>query len=177
MTRISIPTRKLQIMPHNLWHHQSLLLTSGDFNAGKYNCMTIGWGSIGTMWSKPFAQVVVRPTRYTHEFMERYPTFTVCAFGKEFHGDLQLLGTHSGRDDDKLKMTKLTPAASVKVAAPGYAEAELILECQKIYSDIFKPENFIDKTINAKYPLKDYHTVYFGMIEAIYGSESFLGKI
>jgi hypothetical protein len=171
--RVAIRAVDLKIRPHHLWHDQSLLLTAGDFSAGDYNCMTIGWGSLGTMWSKPFVQVVVRPTRYTHQFIEKYATFTVCAFGSEYDSDLNLLGSRSGRDGNKLKLASLTPIASKVVVAPGYQEAELIIECRKVYSDVFRPERFLDNSIARNYSLKDYHTFYFGWIEAIFGLESY----
>jgi len=50
------------------------------------------------MWDKPFAMVVVRPTRYTFEFMNRYPDFTLTAFPQKYRKDLSLLGKKSGRD-------------------------------------------------------------------------------
>ena len=169
MIRKQIPAEDFIIRPHHLWHHQWLLLTSGDFQSGDYNCMTVGWGSIGTMWSKPVVQVVARPTRYTHQFMEKYPTFTLSAFNDSYRDDLQLLGSKSGRNGNKLAETKLTPIPSNRVAAPGFAEAELIIECRKIYHDVLHPENFLDATIDKNYPKKDYHSVYFGKIEAIFG--------
>ena len=169
MIRKQIPAEDFIIRPHHLWHHQWLLLTSGDFQSGDYNCMTVGWGSIGTMWSKPVVQVVVRPTRYTHQFMEKYPTFTLSTFNDSYRDDLQLLGSKSGRDGNKLAEVKLTPIPSNRVAAPGFAEAELIIECRKIYHDVLHPENFLDATIDKNYPQKDYHSVYFGKIEAIFG--------
>jgi len=174
MKRISISPKDFQTRIHHLWYHQSLLLSSGDFSKNEFNCMTVGWGSIGTMWSMPFVQVVVRPTRYTHQFMEKYSDFTVSAFGREYQKDLNLLGTKSGRDGDKLTETSLTPIKSSIVAAPGYAEAELVIECKKMFSSTFKPEEFLDPTIEDKYPNKDYHTVYYGSIEAIFGTEKYL---
>ncbi len=176
MQRVAICATDLKFRPHHLWHDRSLLLTAGDFSTGDYNCMTIGWGSFGTMWSKPFIQVVVRPTRYTHQFIEKYPTFTVCAFGKEYNHDLQLLGSRSGRDGNKLQLTSLTPIASTVVPAPGYQEAELIIECRKVYSDVIRPERFLDKSIARNYPARDYHTFYFGWIEAIFGLELYSAK-
>lgn len=173
MRRGAIRVADLRIRPHHLWHYQNLLLTAGDFNSGDFNCMTVGWGSLGTMWSKPFIQVVVRPIRYTHQFIEKYATFTVCAFSEEYNHDLQLLGSQSGRDGNKLQLTSLTPIASTVVAAPGYQEAELIIECRKVYSDVFRPDRFLDKSIARNYPAKDYHTFYFGWIEAIFGSGSY----
>ena len=171
MERISIDINDFIARSHYLWLKQWLLLTSGDFKKNDFNCMTVAWGSIGAMWSTPFVQVVVRPSRYTHRFMEKYSTFTLAAFSEKHRADLQLLGSRSGRDGDKLSLTSLTPIASETIEAPGYAEAELIIECRKIYTDVFKPQNFLNATIDGRYPDKDYHTVYFGRIERISGTE------
>lgn len=159
-----------------LWAKQWLLLTAGDFAAGDYNTMTVAWGSLGCMWNKPFAQVVVRPTRYTHSFMEHFDTFTLTAFPAKYKEALLLLGSKSGRDGDKIREAGLTPAASVRVPAPAFAEAELILECRKIYWQDMTPAQFLDPEIHAQYPQKDYHRIYFGEILLIRGSVAFGGS-
>jgi flavin reductase (DIM6/NTAB) family NADH-FMN oxidoreductase RutF len=151
-------------------------LTAGDFAASKFNAMAVGWGSLGTMWRMPFAQVVVRPSRYTREFMERYDSFTLCAFPKACRAAVQLLGTKSGRDGDKIAESGLTPTASTKVAAPSFAEAELSIECRKIYWQDMNPKGFLNSAIESNYPEKDYHRIYFGEIVAITGAESFCRK-
>ncbi len=158
--------------PITLWKDQGLLLTAGDFKAGKFNTMTVGWGSIGVMWGKSFIHVVVRPVRHTFKFIEEYDTFTVCGFPKEYKKELILLGSKSGRDGDKIKESGLTPIQSKAVAAPGFEEAELIMECRKIYSDDFRPERFIDPSINKNYSKKDYHRFYYGEILRIEGDSS-----
>lgn len=159
------------VRSHDLWARQWMLLTSGDFAEGRFNCMAVGWGSLGTMWGKPFAQVVVRPTRYTRQFMEQYDTFTLCAFPDEYRAAIQLLGTKSGRDSDKISESGLTPAASAAVAAPCFVEAELVIECRKIYWQDMDAANFLDPEIERNYPQKDYHRIYFGEISAIRGVE------
>jgi len=168
MTRQSVPVDVLCLKPHHLWDKQWLLLTSGDFKAGRFNAMTVGWGSLGTMWGQPFVQVVVRWSRYTYEFMEQYDTFTLCAFSEQHRDALNLLGTRSGRDGDKIAAAGLTPITSTRVAAPGFAEAELILECLKIYWDDMKASHFLDPQIEDKYPKKDYHRIYYGKIVAVH---------
>ena len=173
MNRITIKPENLTTRIHHLWNNQWLLLSCGDFKNNEFNCMTVGWGSIGTMWSQPFVQVVVRPTRFTHRFMEKYPDFTLSAFPKEYRKDLSLLGSISGRDGDKLSKTALTPISSKKVASPSYDEAELIIECRKIYRSQFKPEQFLDPKIEDKYPEKNYHIVYFGQIVHVQGIEKY----
>lgn len=158
---------------NDLWKNKWFLLTSGSFDKDQYNTMTIAWGSFGIMWNKPVAMVVVRPGRFTFEFMEKYDTFTLTAFDKKFKNDLNLLGTKSGRDGDKIAETQLTIVPSAIVEAPAFAEAELIVECKKMYWDDFKPENFVDFSIDKNYPLKDYHRMYFGEIIQISGTENY----
>jgi flavin reductase (DIM6/NTAB) family NADH-FMN oxidoreductase RutF len=176
MKRNAIPISALTMRVHDFWSERWILLTAGDFASGKFNSMAIGWGGLGVMWGKPFAHVVVRPCRYTHEFMERYDTFTVCAFSETYGPAVQLLGTKSGRHGDKIAESGLTPIASAKIAAPGFAEAELILECRQIYRDRLDPRGFLDKKIGKNYPLKDYHSIFYGEVLAVWGARSFLRK-
>jgi flavin reductase (DIM6/NTAB) family NADH-FMN oxidoreductase RutF len=173
MNLIAIPTETFTAQACSLWSGQWLLLTAGDFAGKEYNCMTVGWGSFGTMWNKPFAQVFVRPSRYTHEFMERFNTFTLCAFPAHYRDALMLLGTKSGRDGDKIAEAGLTPCAATTVAAPVYSEAELAVECRKIYRQDLAPEQFLDTAIETNYPEGDYHRMYFGEITAVTGTNAY----
>ncbi len=173
MSRSPIAFEDLQVRSHHLWDSQWLLLAAGDFAKRDFNAMAVGWGSLGTMWSEPFAQVVVRPTRHTRKFMERHETFTLSAFPEEYRGDVELLGTKSGRDGDKIAETRLTPVPSSIVAAPSFAEAELVVECVKIYWQDMEPSHFLASEIEGKYPRRDYHRIYYGRIVAIFGSERF----
>jgi flavin reductase (DIM6/NTAB) family NADH-FMN oxidoreductase RutF len=172
MTLEPISIEAFVAKPIHLWDIQWLLLTSGDFSRDRFNAMTVGWGSIGYIWRRPFVQVMVRPVRYTYNFMEEYDTFTLCAFPKQFHAALNLLGTKSGRDGDKIAEAGLTPVASTMVPAPGYAEASLVIECRKIYWDDVRPQNFLDPELDKNYPRKDYHRFYFGEILALFGDQT-----
>jgi len=160
---------ELSIKGVDLWAKQWLLLTAG--NLEDCNMMTVAWGSIGCMWSKPFVQIVVRPQRHTLGYLEKTDTFTLCAFPEEYRDALQTLGSISGRDGDKLSQTNLTLCASTEVEAPSYNEAELILECRKIYIQDIDPKGFVDPSIKDNYPGEDYHRVYFGEILAAFEKE------
>ena len=173
MERKPIRLTELLVRAHHVWATQSMLLTAGDMADGHFNTMAVGWGSLGTMWGKPFAQVVVRPSRYTREFMEQYDTFTLCALPEALRDALQLLGTKSGRDGDKIAESGLTPVASAEVAAPCFAEAELVIECRKMYWQDMDSAHFLDPEIETSYPLRDYHRVYFGDIVAVHGVDAF----
>ena len=176
MEKLEINPYDLKINPHHLFDRQALLLAAGDFSTGDFNEMTIGWGSIGTMWNKPFVEVVIRPTRFTYGFLEDYEDFTVSAFPSEYKKALSYLGTRSGRDGNKLVETNLKAIASQKVKSPSFEQAELTIECRTIYSFDFDPTRFLDPTIEKNYPKKDYHRVYYGEIVAIFGTEKFISR-
>ncbi len=161
-----IDALELSMKPVDLWMNQWFLLTSGT--PDNYNMMTVSWGSIGCLWNKPIVQIFVRPQRYTYGFTEEFDSFTLCAFPAEYRKDLNILGTKSGRDGDKLSKTSLTSKPSTKVSAPSYQEASLILECRKIYKQDMDPQGFMDNTIQDHYPANDYHRIYFGEILAAF---------
>jgi len=164
-----IDPNKLLVEIVNLWDKQWFLLTAGT--PEDFNMMTVSWGSIGCMWNKPFVQIVVRPQRYTYEFLENSDNFSLCAFPEQYRPALQLLGSKSGRHGDKLGLTDLTIKKSSKISAPSYNEASLILECRKMYYQDMDPNGFLDDTIQDNYPINDYHRVYYGEILAAFISE------
>jgi flavin reductase (DIM6/NTAB) family NADH-FMN oxidoreductase RutF len=169
MSLESISISELNVNPFLLFEQKWCLLTAGDFATRAFNCMTISWGSMGVMWNKPFIQVVVRPSRYTLEFIQSSPDFTVCSFPDKYRKTLQVLGSKSGRTMDKINASSLTPIKSTMVNSPTYKEANLIFECKKIYFDQLNPLNILDNQIEALYPAKDYHTMFFGEILAFHG--------
>lgn len=174
MVRYDILVNRLSLRIHFAWDEKWFLLTSGVFDSGDYNTMTVSWGSMGIMWNKPFVQVVVRPTRYTYKFMEEHNSFTLCAFPENCRDALSLLGSKSGRDGDKIAESGLHVKASRIIEAPSFEEAELIIECRKMYWDDFKPGHFLDSKIVKNYPNHDYHRVYFGEIVHVEGIKSYI---
>ncbi|MCZ7554818.1 MAG: flavin reductase [Bacteroidia bacterium] len=151
----------------SLWNNRWLLLTAGDFSEERYNTMTVSWGGFGIMWNKPIAEVVVRPTRHTFDFITRYPTFTLCAFPEMFRDALSLLGSRSGRDGDKIAASGLTPVAASVVGAPVFEEADFIVECRILYHHDIEPSRFSDPALDANYPKRDYHRWIVGEIVAM----------
>ena len=146
------------------WDDYWLLLTSGNFQTGRYNAMTVAWGGFGIMWNLPIAMVVVRPSRYTYGFINDFDTFTLCGFPKEYRKALSLLGSRSGRDGDKIAASGLTPIENPVVPAPLFEEATLRISCRKIYYSDFIPEHFIDDRIENLYHGTDYHRMFYGEI-------------
>jgi flavin reductase (DIM6/NTAB) family NADH-FMN oxidoreductase RutF len=142
-----------------------MLITAGK--PGSYNTMTASWGAAGVLWSKNVCFCFVRPGRHTRIFLEREESFTLSFFGEEHREALNLCGTKSGRDTDKAKETGLTPVQS-PCGSVYFSEAELVIECRKIYFHDIDPKNFLDPSIGGNYPKKDYHRMYVGEITGIY---------
>ncbi len=171
--RIEIPVGEFLANPCTLWSKDWLLLTAGEYQSGEYNPMTVGWGSIGTMWGKPMAMVVVRPQRHTVKMLEKYDSFTLTAFPEEFRNALNFCGSRSGRDfENKALAAGLTPCPSAMVAAPAFEEAKLVLECKKTFFAKMSDGKIMDPEIMEKwYPANDLHWIYFGEILRIAGSD------
>ena len=105
-------------------------------NKENMNLMTISWGTIGELWSKPVFIVYVSTSRYTYQFMEENDYFTVTHFPASMKSKLAYLGRVSGRDEDKVAGAGLT-VEFTELGNPIYAEADLAIECRKLYSQQF----------------------------------------
>ena len=106
---------------------------------GDMNLMTIAWGSLGELWGRPVVTVYVSTSRYTNQFMEKNDYFTITHFPASMREKLQYLGTVSGRDEDKVKGANLS-VEFTELGNPIFAEADLAIECKKIYAEQFKAE-------------------------------------
>ena len=141
-----------------LFRDQWALVTAGTLD--HFNSCTIGWGSLGTLWTRPghdgsVVTVYVHPGRYTCDFMLDNDTFTVSFFPQECRQALGYMGSHSGRDGDKAAAAGLTPIAIGDSVT--YKEATLTFLCRKIYQHQFDKDD-ITPDMQARY--KDYPNVY-----------------
>lgn len=133
---------------------------------GRANAMTASWGGLGVMWGKNVAFIVIRPQRYTKEFIDGAEGFSLSVFGEERRKMMSYFGSVSGRDEDKLAKADLTPLQDA--GRMYFAEAKITLLCKKLYAQEFNAESFIDKESNAKwYADGDYHTMYIAEIDRI----------
>lgn len=139
-------------------------------NGEKFNTMTASWGGLGILWGKQIAFCVIRPQRYTYEFVEKSDTYTLAFFDNQYRKALNICGSKSGRDTDKVAEAGLTPV-ELSPEAVGFDEARLVIECKKLYFQDLEPENFLDPDINKNYPNKDYHRMYIGEIVNCYVNE------
>lgn len=158
-----VDPQEILINPSKMMLKDWMLVTAGPVEA--HNTMTAGWGGLGGMWSKNAAMCVIRPNRYTFEFMEREESFTLTWFDEQYRDALQFCGSKSGRDvPNKAVEAGLTPISGTLDRTTIFAEASLILECRKIYAQDIDPRCFLDPKLEDWYPQKDYHRLYIGEI-------------
>lgn len=108
-------------------------------NKESFNAMTIGWGQFGILWKRPIMTIYVAPERYTNEFLDKNEYFTVTGFPQTQKQALVYIGTHSGRNEDKLAKAGLTPIFT-PLGNPIFKEANLAVECKIIYKEPFNSE-------------------------------------
>lgn len=150
------------------FHKQLGVLTCGDRD--DFRCMTIGWGMMGNIWGHPGSAITVyvHPHRYTFEYLCSKDYFTVCFLPEEYWVDVITLGTHSGRDEDKLKLTKLTPKALAH--GVGFEQAELTFACRKIYSQQLDVQKVPADVCEKYYRDKEIHYMFIGAVEDAFGT-------
>ena len=154
---IEIKPEEFEQSPFKLIGKDWMLITAKKDE--KVNTMTASWGGFGVLWAKNVAYIVIRPHRYTKEFVDNFDTFSLTFFDDSFKKQLNYLGAISGRDEDKIGKSNLTLLQTGDT--PYFEEANIAIFCKKLYAQQYKPECFIAQDLNEKwYPDIDHHTLY-----------------
>lgn len=159
-----VKIEELQMNPFTKIGKEWMLITAG--NEETFNTMTASWGAMGVMWGKNVVTVYIRPQRYTKEFVDANDTFTITFFNKSYRKALNICGTLSGRDADKVKEAGLTPYFTDGTAA--FEEADMIMVCKKQFHQAMPKECFdVEENIEKWYPAQDFHIMYMAEIQKV----------
>ena len=160
-----VDPKALKFNPFSAIGSQWMLITAGT--AERCNTMTASWGGVGVLWGAPMATCYIRPQRYTKQFVDENEYFTLSFFPEEYRSQLNLCGTKSGRDIDKVKECGFTVAAGAG-NAPYFEQAELVLVCRKRMAVPMDPAAMPEDVKEKWYPNNDWHTMYWGeIVEAL----------
>ena len=138
-----------------------MLITAG--NREKFNMMTASWGGFGILYNKPVAICFINPARYTYSVIEGSDTFTLTFYTEAYRDALQYCGTKSGRDEDKVKGSGLTPMETQN-GAMAFSQAWMVVECRKMLSQSLSPDAIADPAERAKRAAQPMHKMYIGEI-------------
>ena len=95
---------------------------------GKANVMTAAW-VMPISIRPPLVGVAVHPARYTHDMIKKGGEFVLNVPGRALAEQVKLCGTVSGKDEDKFKLSGLTPVEGRRVRPPWIEECLGHLEC------------------------------------------------
>lgn len=157
----------IQKDPYHLIDQDWMLITAMKKD-GSYNTMTASWGTIGSLWEKPVAIVWVRPQRYTKQFVDDSKTVTLSFFTWSYHQQLVYLGSHSGKDEDKIAQCGLTPIIDQNYVY--FDQANIVIKGKKLYQQDVDEACFKDQhVLDTVYPKRDLHTMYIYEITSVLG--------
>ena len=105
-----------------------MLISAGNENG--YNMMTASWGFTGEIWGEDSVVALVRPERYTMEFIDKNDLFTLSFYGDN-KGIHKICGSRSGRDCNKTELCGLTPVFDRGTVY--FEQARMVLVCRKQY--------------------------------------------
>ena len=148
-------------------------------NADKFNSMVIGWGHIGTLWSRPTFHVYVRQSRYTKAALDKTGEFTVSIPLEGIDSKInRVCGALSGHNIDKVKEAGLELEDPEVISTPGIRQYPLTIECKVLYvqdqelskipQDIC--ERYYPQDVPGTNPManRDFHTMYVGEVVDCY---------
>lgn len=115
--------------PGNMLYPLPAVMVSCQREGEKPNIITLAW--VGTVCTNPpMVSISVRPERYSYPIIRETGEFVINLVDEKLAAANDFCGVRSGRDVDKFREMKLTPAASEKVKAPGIAESPVNIECR-----------------------------------------------
>ena len=157
-----ISPKQISKNPVSLFGDNWFVVSCGD--SAKFNEMTISWGALGFGWDVPTITMYIRNTRFTYEFIDKGKYFVLNSFDEKYREKVRYIGSHSGRNTDKVKETGLTPRFT-PLGNPYFEEASLVIECEKIYfDDIVRSQLFEQGQRNYSPDPKETHRMFIGKI-------------
>ncbi len=149
------------------------LLLASTRRSGESNVMTIGWGTVGIVWGVPIFIVMVRPSRYTYQFIEDSHEYTVNVPTDEMRRWVAVCGSQSGRDINKFAAYDVATSPGQNVQAVTIDACPMVYECRVVHWNDVIPANLAREFEERSYGGRDYHRVYFGQILGAYASPEY----
>ena len=105
------------------------VMVSCGSNPEEYNILTIAWtGTINS--DPPMCYISVRKNRHSYEIIKKNMEFVINLTNTKLAEATDWCGVRSGKDYNKFKEMKLTPAIAQEVSCPLIAESPLNIECK-----------------------------------------------
>jgi len=100
---------------------------------GRNNALVVVY-ACNCSYDPPMVMVGVVPSRYSYDLIKESGCFVVNLASESQRGIFDYLGSHSGRDEDKLAKSGVAISEGVKVAAPVLTDCPVNIECTVVES-------------------------------------------
>lgn len=100
---------------------------------GENNALAVAYCG-NCSYDPPMVMVGIVPSRYSYRLIKESACFVVNLVGKDNKELFDYLGSHSGRDGDKLKAIGTKLGEAVKISAPILEDCPVNIECKIVDS-------------------------------------------
>lgn len=115
---------------------------------GEDNALVVGY-ACNCSYDPPMVMVGIVPSRYSYPLIKETGVFVVNLVGKDNKEAFDYLGSHSGRDGNKLKKLGLNVSDGHKINAPVLNDFPVNIECEVIDSiKTGSHEMFVGKVVH-----------------------------
>jgi flavin reductase (DIM6/NTAB) family NADH-FMN oxidoreductase RutF len=112
---------------------------------GRNNALAVAY-ACNCSYDPPMVMVGIVPSRYSYGLIKESGCFVVNLVPKSMKSAFDYLGSHSGKDEDKLAAAKVAVTDGLKVAAPILTDCPVNIECSVVGSVVTgSHEMFIGK--------------------------------
>ncbi|MFW6035167.1 MAG: flavin reductase family protein [Halothermotrichaceae bacterium] len=123
---------------------------------GEDNALAVAY-ACNCSFDPPMVMVGIVPDRYSYHMVKETGIFVVNLVSKENEKEFNYLGSHSGRDEDKLAALSLNVTDGVEVDAPVLTDFPVNIECE-----------VVDSIKNGS------HEMFVGKVKYIHADEQFV---
>ena len=117
---------------------------------GRPNVMTAAWGGVCCS-SPPSVAVSIRKATYSYAGLYERRAFTISIPSEAYMKEADYFGMVSGKEEDKFKVSGLTPVRSRVVDAPYVGEFPFVIECRLAHTvEIGIHTQFIGEVADVK---------------------------
>ncbi len=150
---------RVEITPYEyieaFFKRDALLVSMGKNN--KPNPMTLAWKTIGELWSLPIISVAVAPSRYSFKLLSEIPEFTINIPSEKIISTLDICGSMSGADVDKIAEANLELVKGKRIKVPTLKDCVLNYECKIVHT--------------CKSGSMAAHSIFFGQVLSAFASK------
>ena len=104
------------------------ILVSCRSKDGKNNALAVVY-ACNCSYDPPMIMVGIVPSRHSYSIIKETGVFVANLVTESMRSTFMYLGSHSGRDEDKLAVLRLNLAEGIKVDAPILLDSPVSIEC------------------------------------------------